>query len=218
MSRKYVYDFEEGDWRNKKLLGGKGSSLAQMTQLNFPVPPGFTISTDACIDFYKPVKDKIDNLIRELARNPPPEKRDKIIREIWDLINKLDLPDGLMDEVRLHMDRLAEKMGRRFGDKDNPLLVSVRSGAAVSMPGMMDTILNLGLNDDTVKGLAKQTSDERFAYDAYRRFLQMFGRIALEIDEKLFDEALEEIKREYNAKYDVEIPVEGLKKLVERYK
>jgi len=216
--RKYVYDFEEGDWRNKKLLGGKGSSLAQMTQLGFPVPPGFTITAKACVDFYKPRKKEIDELIELLKLNPPPKERDNIISKIWDIINSLELPDGLMDEIKNHMERLSIKMDRKFGDKDNPLLVSVRSGAPVSMPGMMDTILNLGLNDKTVEGLVKQTGDERFAYDAYRRFLQMFGKIALEIDEKKFERIFEEVKGEYGAKYDVEIPVEGLKTIVKRFK
>ena len=216
--KKYIFDFEEGDWRNKKLLGGKGSSLAQMTQLGFPVPPGFTITTEACEEFYKPIEDEIQAKLRILEGNPPPNIRDKVIDEIWSLIDKLELPDGLMNSVREHMNRLGKKMGRKFGDRDNPLLVSVRSGAPVSMPGMMDTILNLGLNDDTVSGLARQTGDERFAYDAYRRFLQMFGKIALDIDEELFNKEFDSIKEEYGVKYDIEVPVEGLKKLVSRYK
>jgi pyruvate,orthophosphate dikinase len=128
------------------------------------------------------------------------------------------LPDGLMDEVRGKMKYIEEKTGKRFGDPENPLLVSVRSGAPVSMPGMMDTVLNLGINDVIVKGLAKQMRDERAAYDAYRRFLQMFGRIVLGIDEKLFNEVFEEVKRKYGAKTDAELGVEGLREVVEKFK
>jgi pyruvate,orthophosphate dikinase len=218
MPKRYVYSFEEADWKNKKLLGGKGASLAQMTQLELPVPPGFTITTDACRDYYCKRRDEIDALIKELEKNPPPKKRDELIAKIWDIINSLDLPEGLMDQVKEYMHRLEEKTGKKFGSEENPLLVSVRSGAAVSMPGMMDTVLNLGLNDTVVKGLAKLTNNEWFAYDAYRRFLMMFGRIVLGIEEKLFDDAFEEIKRKYGAKQDVELPVEGLKEVVELFK
>jgi len=215
---KYVYDFEEGDPENKKLLGGKGAGLALMTKHGLPVPPGFTISTEACRKFYAPAKKEIDGLVKLLERSPPPHERDRIIAETWKIIDRLELPEGLMEEVREHMARLEAKRGLRFGDESRPLLVSVRSGAPVSMPGMMDTVLNLGLNDKTVKGLAELTGNERFAYDAYRRFLQMFGRIVLGVDENAFDEALSEVKRKYEAKYDVEIAVEGLKELVEKYK
>ena len=160
MSKKYIYSFEEGDWRDKKLLGGKGSSLAQMTQLGLPVPPGFTITTEACREFYGPKKAEIDMLVKELERNPPPKVRDEIIKRIWEIIDSLDLPKGLMDEVRKYMEWLEKKTGKKFGSPENPLLVSVRSGAAVSMPGMMDTVLNLGLNDEVVKGLAKLANNE----------------------------------------------------------
>jgi len=187
--KKYVYSFEEGDWRDKKLLGGKGASLAQMVQLGLPVPPGFTITTEACRDFYAPQEEVIEKLVRELERGPPPEVRDKLISEVWGIIDKLPLPIGLLEQVRDYVRSLEEKTGKKFGDPSNPLLVSVRSGAAVSMPGMMDTVLNLGLNDEVVVGLAKLTNNEWFAYDAYRRFLQMFGRIVLGIKEELFDEA-----------------------------
>jgi len=217
-SKKYVYDFEEGDWKNKRLLGGKGSSLALMTQIGLPVPPGFTISTDACRDYLKCREDEIKAIVSELEKLPPPEKRDKLISELWSILSSLELPEGLMDEVRVHIKRLEEKRGLKFGSKEKPLLVSVRSGAAVSMPGMMDTVLNLGLNDDTVIGLANMTGDYRFAYDAYRRFLQLFGKIVLGIDDKLFDEEFEKVKEKYGAKSDVEVPYEGLKELVEVYK
>ncbi len=216
--KKYVYDFEEADPNNKKLFGGKGAGLALMTQAGLPVPPGFTITTEACKDFYSPRKAEIDRIVKRLEKNPPPQERDRLIEELWGIIDSLDLPEGLMDEVREHMRRLEKKRGRGFGDPQNPLLVSVRSGAPVSMPGMMDTVLNLGLNDETVKGLASNTSNEWFAYDSYRRFLQLFGKIVLTIDEKLFDDAFEEVKKKYGAKYDVEIPVEGLKEIVERFK
>lgn len=213
-----MYSFEEGDWRDKKLLGGKGASLAQMVQLGLPVPPGFTITTEACRDFYAPQEEVIERLVRELEKGPPPEVRDKLISEVWSIIDKLPLPTGLLEQVRDYIRFLEEKTGKKFGDPSNPLLVSVRSGAAVSMPGMMDTVLNLGLNDEVVVGLAKLTNNEWFAYDAYRRFLQMFGRIVLGIKEELFDEAFNEVKKKYNAKYDVEVPVEGLKEVVMRFK
>jgi len=218
VAKKYVYGFEEGDWRDKKLLGGKGASLAQMVQLGLPVPPGFTITTEACRDFYAPQEEVIERLVRELEKGPPPEVRDKLISEVWSIIDKLPLPTGLLEQVRDYIRFLEEKTGKKFGDPSNPLLVSVRSGAAVSMPGMMDTVLNLGLNDEVVVGLAKLTNNEWFAYDAYRRFLQMFGRIVLGIKEELFDEAFNEVKKKYNAKYDVEVPVEGLKEVVMRFK
>jgi pyruvate,orthophosphate dikinase len=217
-SRKYVYMFEEGDWRDKKLLGGKGAGLAQMTQLGLPVPAGFIVTTEACRDFYKPVREKIDVLVRELERNPMPSIRDRIISEIWGIINSLSLPEGVMEQVRECMAKLEEKTGRKFGDPNNPLLVSVRSGAPISMPGMMDTVLNLGLNDEVVKGLAKLTGNEWFAYDAYRRFLQMFGKIVLGISEKLFNDCLDNVKRKYNVKYEVELPIDGVKEVVEEFK
>ena len=154
---KPIYFFDEADGRNKMLLGGKGASLAEMTRLGLPVPPGFIITTEICEKFYEAGKR---------------------------------LPDGLMDEVRRSMRHLESLTGKKFGESENPLLVSVRSGASVSMPGMMDTILNLGLNDDTVEGLARQSGDQRFAWDAYRRFIQMFGKIALGIDDKKFDNIL----------------------------
>ncbi len=217
--KRYIYPFEEGDWKNKKLLGGKGASLAQMTQLGLPVPPGFTITTEACRDFYAPRRAEIEEIVKELERNPPPQKRDELIRKIWDIINSLDLPSGLMDEVKENMRKLEEKTGKKFGSPENPLLVSVRSGAAVSMPGMMDTVLNLGLNDDVTPGLARLANNEWFAYDAYRRFLQMFGRIVLEIEEELFDKEFdkldEEFRKEAEARFQDEI--EEVKKRYPKY-
>lgn len=214
---RYTYAFEEGDWRNKALLGGKGSSLAQMTQMGFPVPPGFTISVEACIQFYKPVEQELDMLVNKYV-DADGRNRSRIEEEIWSLIQDLKLPEGLMEEVHHRMDELGRKVGKRFGDPDNPLLVSVRSGAPVSMPGMMDTILNLGLNDETVEGLIRQTGDERFAYDAYRRFLQMYGEIALGMDKEVF----KRIERRYLEKYGVGeatyLPPEALKSLAHKYR
>ncbi len=219
MPKRYIYQFEEGDWRNKKLLGGKGASLAQMTQLGLPVPPGFTITTEACRDFYAPRKEEIDKIVKELERNPPPKVRDELIRKIWDIINTLSLPEGLSEEVRENMKKLEEKSGKKFGSPENPLLVSVRSGAAISMPGMMDTVLNLGLNDEVVKGLAKLANNEWFAYDAYRRFLNMFGKIVLEIPDKYFEEefnkADEAFRKEAEEKFKDEI--EAIKKKYPKY-
>jgi pyruvate,orthophosphate dikinase len=181
---KSIIFFDEGI-ADRKLLGGKGAGLAEMTKLGIPVPPGFTITTEVCRLFYRGGER---------------------------------LPDGLMEEVRRAMKRLEELTGKRFGDPENPLLVSVRSGAAISMPGMMDTVLNLGLNDRVAEGLARATGDERFAYDAYRRFIQLFGKIVLGVEESLFNRALEEIKRERGAEYDTDLDAEALKELVKRYK
>ncbi|MDI6831483.1 MAG: pyruvate, phosphate dikinase [Actinomycetota bacterium] len=183
-STKYVYDFDEGDAGMKKLLGGKGSNLAEMTRLGLPVPPGFTITTEACNHYY-----------REGA-----------------------YPEGLAEEIDEHLERLEKRMGKRLGDKDDPLLVSVRSGAAISMPGMMDTVLNLGLNDESVKGLAAQTGDERFAYDAYRRFIQMFSDIVMGVSREFFEEELNRKKEERGVKLDVELTAEDWKDLVEKFK
>jgi len=148
-SPKYVYLFEEADGANKKLFGGKGAGLAEMTHMGLPVPTGFIVTTEACLQYFE---------------------------------NKRRLPKGLMDEVQTNLKRVEEKIDKVFGNPQNPLFFSVRSGAALSMPGMMDTILNLGLNGETIEGLIQITSDGRFAYDAYRRFIQLFGKIALGIE------------------------------------
>jgi len=192
---KYVHSFEEADYKNKKVFGGKGASLIQMTQLGLRVPPGFIVTTEACKKFYEPKRGEITQLEAVLLKNPPPEVRDEAIKKLHSVIDSLELPEDMWSQIVKYMKELERKTGKRFGDPENPLLVSVRSGAAVSMPGMMDTVLNLGLNDETVKGLAKQTGNEWFAYDAYRRFLQMFGKIVLSIDEKLFSSTWEEIRR-----------------------
>ena len=182
---KLIYFFDEGNGKDKKLLGGKGAGLCEMTQLGLQVPPGFVITTQTCKLFFE---------------------------------NGNKLPDGLMNEVRMSIKKLESLTGKKFGDSSKPLLVSVRSGAAISMPGMMDTILNLGLNDNTVKGLASLTKNERFAYDAYRRFVQLFGKIVLGIDDGKFAEALEDLKRKLKVKYDSEIDVKNLKNLVNEFK
>jgi len=185
---KMVYAFgkeTEGDATMKLLLGGKGANLADMTSIGLPVPPGFTITTEACAEYN-----------RAGGR----------------------LPKGLMHEVGMHMQMLQKQRGKRFGDETDPLLVSVRSGAAVSMPGMMDTILNLGLNDKTVVGLAAATGNERFAYDAYRRLINMFGDVVMGVDHHLFEHEFDEVKKQYGVALDTEVPAEGLKELCERYK
>jgi pyruvate, orthophosphate dikinase len=182
---KYVYDFQEGNRDMKDLLGGKGANLAEMTNLGLPVPPGFTISTEACIAY----------------------------------LESGDLPATLRDEVEAHLRGLEAEMGKQLGDRDNPLLVSVRSGAKYSMPGMMDTVLNLGLNDHSVVGLARQAGSDRFAFDSYRRFIQMFGKIVMDIPGEVFEEALEAAKarKGSNAK-DTDLTVTDLQNLVERFK
>jgi pyruvate, orthophosphate dikinase len=181
---KWVYDFEEGDASQKNLLGGKGANLAEMTNLGLPVPPGFTITTDAC------------NAYREAGQ---------------------EFPEGLLDQVAEHRKRLEEKMGRQIGDASDPLLVSVRSGAPFSMPGMMDTVLNVGLNDDSVEGLIRQTDDERFAWDSYRRLVQMFGKTVMGVEGDLFEEALEDAKDRKGVANDVDLDTKDLKKLVKKF-
>lgn len=185
MKKKYVYFFGEGDASMKLLLGGKGANLAEMTRIGLPVPPGFTITTEACTHYYK---------------------------------NNQTWPEGLAEEVEENLKRLEEETGKKFGDPQNPLLVSVRSGAPASMPGMMDTILNLGLNDQVVEGLAQLTGDRRFAYDCYRRFIQMFGGVVMGIGHDEFEAILDEAKREAGVKLDADLDANALIKVVERYK
>jgi pyruvate, orthophosphate dikinase len=182
---KFVYDFREGNKDMKDLLGGKGANLAEMSNLGLPVPPGFTISTEACNEY----------------------------------LRTGGFPEGLLEEVDGHVRGLEQAMGRRLGDLDNPLLVSVRSGAKYSMPGMMDTVLNLGLNDRSVLGLARQAGSDRFAFDSYRRFIQMFGKIVMDIPGEAFDEELERAKDKKgpDAK-DTDLTAVDLMDLVERFK
>ncbi|HKF00632.1 MAG TPA: pyruvate, phosphate dikinase [Actinomycetes bacterium] len=182
---KYVYDFTEGNKGMKFLLGGKGANLAEMTNMGLPVPPGFTVTCEAC------------NAYRAAGRQ---------------------FPDGMLDEVGEHLAQLEEKMGRRLGDPADPQLVSVRSGAPFSMPGMMDTVLNVGLNDRSVAGLAGQTGSERFAWDSYRRLLQMFGKTVMGVDGDLFEEALEQAKHDKGVANDVDLETGDLRRLVEAFK
>jgi pyruvate,orthophosphate dikinase len=181
----YVFSFTEGDGKNKKLLGGKGANLCEMTQIGLNVPPGFVISTEACLAY-----------LAQPART---------------------LPVGLMQQVKEQIKQVEKQSGKRFGDPANPLLVSVRSGSALSMPGMMDTILNLGLNSETLQGLISQTNNPRFAYDAYRRFIQLFGKVALGVPDTLFDEVFEEIKRKAGVKADIGLNETDLKTASEKF-
>jgi pyruvate,orthophosphate dikinase len=181
---KFVYDFTEGNKDLKDLLGGKGANLAEMTNLGLPVPPGFTITTDAC-RYY---------------------------------LSHGATPDGLGEEVTSHLTALEEAMGRKLGDPADPLLVSVRSGAKFSMPGMMETVLNVGLSDESTRGLAKQAGNERFAWDSYRRLIQMFGKTVLGIDDEHFSHALEAAKQAKGAANDIDLDAEDLKNLTKTYK
>ncbi|QHO91792.1 pyruvate, phosphate dikinase [Actinomyces sp. 432] len=181
---KYVYRFSEGDKDQKDLLGGKGANLAEMTRLGLPVPPGFTITTDACRAYL----------------------RDGVV------------PDELAVQVTTALRQVEEELGRQLGDAEDPLLVSVRSGAKFSMPGMMETVLNIGLNDASVKGLAAASGDERFAWDSYRRLIQMFGKTVLDVDGDHFSDALDAKKVERGVSLDYELDVDALKELVEQYK
>jgi pyruvate,orthophosphate dikinase len=181
---KFVYDFTEGNKDLKDLLGGKGANLAEMTNLGLPVPPGFTITTEACKVY----------------------------------LDSGEEPAALRDEVSAHLDALESRMGKKLGQADNPLLVSVRSGAKFSMPGMMDTVLNIGLSDKSVKGLAEQAGDERFAWDSYRRLIQMFGKTVLGVEGDLFEEALEAAKAAKKVSVDTDLEAADLKKLVTKFK
>ena len=182
---KSIYFFDQGDGKNKKLLGGKGAGLCEMTRLGLPVPPGFTITTEVCNKYYQ---------------------------------NNKKLPSNLMSEVRKNVAKIEKRTGKKFGSAENPLLVSVRSGAAISMPGMMDTILNLGLNDQTVIGLAKKSNNQRFAWDSYRRFIQLFGKVVFGIDDRRFEEVLEKAKQAQNVHVDSDLSEQSLKNIVSEYK
>ena len=183
--KKYVYFFGEGKKEMKKLLGGKGANLSEMTNIGLPVPYGFTITTEVC------------NLFYDLGKR---------------------YPEGLENQIEENLKKLEEKMGMVLGDEKNPLLVSVRSGAAISMPGMMDTVLNLGLNDKTIIALIEKTKNERFCWDSYRRFVQMFGNVVMDVEHDKFEEALQSKKDKKNIKFDTELTAEDLKELVEDYK
>ncbi len=182
---KWVYLFKEGNADMRNLLGGKGANLAEMTKLGMPIPQGFTVTTEACTDYYasgKKITDEIQN-------------------QIFDALSWLE-----------------EENGKKFGDTEDPLLVSVRSGARASMPGMMDTILNLGLNDISVEGFAKKTGNARFAYDSYRRFIQMFSDVVMEVPKSFFEKIIDEVKEEKGVKFDIELDADDMKELIARFK
>jgi len=185
MSVKYVYSFNEGSKEMKSLLGGKGANLAEMTKIGLPVPPGFTITTESCIDYYE---------------------------------NNKTIKQEIINQIEEKLSSLEKDLNKQLGSEENPLLVSVRSGAVISMPGMMDTILNLGLNDNTVKALAIATGNDRFAYDSYRRFIQMFSDVAMEVPKYKFENVLNNYKEENNFKFDTDLTCDHLKSVVEDYK
>jgi pyruvate,orthophosphate dikinase len=182
---KWVYLFSEGNARMRDLLGGKGAGVSEMTNAGMPVPPGFTITTEACNQYYKEGKQ---------------------------------FPSGMWDQALAALHHVEEQTGKRFGDRHNPLLVSVRSGAKFSMPGMMDTVLNLGLNDETVQGIIALSGDERFAYDAYRRFVQMFSKIVLGLKAEPFEQLIEQYKHQTKAATDADIPAAALKQMTQDFK
>src|SRR3984893_4847428 len=183
--RKWVYLFSEGNAKMRDLLGGKGAGVSEMTNAGLPVPPGFTITTEACNAYYE---------------------------------SQMQFPEGMREQTQAALKIVEQQTGKGFGDRNNPLLVSVRSGAKFSMPGMMDTVLNLGINDETVQGLIALTGDERFAYDAYRRFIQMFSKIVLDTDPRDFEHVLDQYRERAGVKSDAEISAAELKKLVVEFK
>ena len=182
---KWVYLFTEGDAGMRNLLGGKGANLAEMTKIGLPVPQGFTITTEACTQYYRD----------------------------GETIN-----DEIQEQIMEYIAKMEDITGKKFGDKENPLLVSVRSGARASMPGMMDTILNLGLNDEVVGVLAKKSGNPRWAWDCYRRFIQMFSDVVMEVGKKYFEELIDELKSKKGITQDVELTADDLKELAERFK
>ena len=185
MTKKYVYSFKEGNATMRSLLGGKGANLAEMVKIGLPVPMGFTVTTEACLNYY--------------------DEGEKISEDI-------------VSQIFGALENLEQEMGKKLGDIQDPLLVSVRSGAVISMPGMMDTVLNLGLNDESVKGLAAKTDNERFAYDSYRRFIQMFGNVVMEVDHGNFEAVIESVKEKKNITEDTEMDAEGWKEVISLYK
>ena len=192
MSKKFLYLFKEGhdafggdQTTMKNTLGGKGAGLAEMTHAGMPVPQGFTITTEACTQYYEDGRQ---------------------------------INDAIMAEIMEHIEKMEKITGKKFGDHENPLLVSVRSGARASMPGMMDTILNLGLNDEAVEGLAKKTGNARFAYDCYRRFVQMFADVVMMVPKSLFEVEIDKMKEAKGVKNDVDLTADDLKELVGTFK
>ena len=185
MAKKWVYLFKEGDASMRELLGGKGANLAEMTNIGLPVPQGFTITTEACTQYYEDGK-KIN--------------------------------DEIQGQIMEYIDKMEEITGKKFGDKENPLLVSVRSGARASMPGMMDTILNLGLNEEVVEVLAEKSGNPRWAYDCYRRFIQMFSDVVMEVGKKYFEQLIDKMKAEKGVTQDIELNADDLKELANQFK
>ena len=185
MSKKFVYDFSEGNGTMRELLGGKGCNLAEMTVMGLPVPQGFTVTTEACTDYYDTGKK---------------------------------IAATTVDEIFAHIVTLEKIAGKKFGDPENPLLVSVRSGARASMPGMMDTVLNLGLNDVAVEALAKKSGNPRWAYDCYRRFIQMYSDVVMEVGKKYFEELIDELKEKRGIVQDTDLTADDLKDLADAFK
>ena len=185
MGKKYVYLFTEGNAGMRELLGGKGANLAEMTNLGLPVPQGFTISTEACTQYYEDGRRINDDIQAEIMEN---------------------------------IEKMESITGKKFGDLENPLLVSVRSGARASMPGMMDTILNLGLNEEVVEVMAKKSGNPRWAYDCYRRFIQMYSDVVMEVGKKYFEQLIDKMKEEKGVTQDVELTADDLKELANQFK
>ena len=185
MSKKFVYLFSEGNAKMRELLGGKGANLAEMTNIGLPVPQGFTITTEACTQYYEDGRQ---------------------------------INDEIMAEIMENIEKLESITGKKFGDLENPLLVSVRSGARASMPGMMDTILNLGLNEQVFEIIAKKSNNPRWAWDCYRRFIQMYSDVVMEVGKKYFEQLIDEMKAKRNVKLDVELTADDLKELAEQFK
>ena len=185
MAKKYVYLFSEGNATMRELLGGKGANLAEMTHIGLPVPQGFTISTEACTQYYEDGRQ---------------------------------INDEIMAQIMEHIEKMEGITGKKFGDKENPLLVSVRSGARASMPGMMDTILNLGLNEEVVETLAAKSGNPRWAYDCYRRFIQMYSDVVMEVGKKYFEQLIDEMKEAKGVTQDIELTAEDLKELARQFK
>ena len=179
MAHKYCYLFTEGNANMRELLGGKGANLAEMTNIGLPVPQGFTITTEACTQYYD---------------------------------------DGIMAEIMEYISKMEKITGKKFGDHENPLLVSVRSGARASMPGMMDTILNLGLNEDVVNVIAAKSGNPRWAWDCYRRFIQMYSDVVMEVGKKYFEQLIDKMKEEKGVHFDVELNADDLKTLANQFK
>ena len=185
MTKKFVYLFSEGNGQMRELLGGKGANLAEMTKIGLPVPQGFTVTTEACTQYYEDGR----------------------------VIN-----NEIQAQIMEYIDKLEGITGKKFGDKENPLLVSVRSGARASMPGMMDTILNLGLNEEVVETMAVQSGNARWAYDCYRRFIQMYSDVVMEVGKKYFEELIDKMKKEKGVTQDVDLTADDLKTLAEQFK